>query len=151
MKLKTLVGSADRIMLLILPFFIIGTILNVLFPKFFSVGGPSDALKIVSIILLILGVVVYIWSVILILVKVPTNELITTGPYTLLKHPLYNGVSLLVLPWLGFLLNTWLGILVGLVLYLGRRLYAPEEEKKLSSAFGTAWDEYSRKVLLPWL
>jgi hypothetical protein len=53
MKLKTLVGSRDRIMLY-LPFLVIGLILNILFP-FFSVGGPSDALKLVSIILLVPG------------------------------------------------------------------------------------------------
>ena len=30
-----------------------------------------------------------------------------------MKHPLYTIVALLVLPWIGFLLNTWLGALIG--------------------------------------
>lgn len=37
-----------------------------------------------------------------------------------MKHPLYTAVALLVLPWLGFLLNTWLGALVGVVPYNGQ-------------------------------
>ncbi|MRR23658.1 hypothetical protein EG830_11845 [bacterium] len=60
-------------------------------------------------------------------------------------------VALLVLPWLGFLLNTWLGLLVGLAVYTGSRLYAPEEEKILARIFGERWDSYRKKVLLPWL
>jgi len=60
-------------------------------------------------------------------------------------------VALLVLPWFGFLLNTWLGLLIGLVVYTGSRLYAPEEEKILAKIFGERWDSYRKKVLLPWL
>jgi protein-S-isoprenylcysteine O-methyltransferase Ste14 len=67
------------------------------------------------------------------------------------EHPLYTGVALLVLPWVGFLLNTWLGLLIGIVLYVGSRLYSPAEEEKLSKTFGSIWDEYGKKVLIPWL
>lgn len=150
-QLKELVGSGDRIMLLTAPFLIIGLILNILFPAWFSVGGPSIGLQIISIILLIPGVVFWLWSVVLVLSKVPQNHLITYGPYALVRHPLYTSVALLVLPWLGLLLNSWLGGLVGVVLYISSRLFSPEEEKKLAKNFGTAWDEYSQKVKIPWL
>jgi protein-S-isoprenylcysteine O-methyltransferase Ste14 len=151
MKLQVLVGSGDKIMLLTLPFLIIGLILNIMFPSFFSVGGPPTALKVISIIVLIPGVTLWLWSVALVLTKVPKKELITTGPYSLVKHPLYTSVALLVLPWIGFLLNTWLGVLIGLVLYVGSRIFAPEEEEVLSKTFGTTWDEYCHKVKIPWL
>ncbi len=151
MKLKILVGSGRKIGLFTLPFLAAGIILNILFPEVFQVGGPTEILRWISFAILIPGVVIWIWSVVLILVKVPRHELITTGPYALVLHPLYTGVALLVLPWLGFLLNTWLGLLVGLVLYAGSRLYAPEEEKILAKIFGESWEQYRRKVLLPWL
>ena len=151
MKLKVLVGSGDRIGLLTLPFLIIGLILNILFPSAFHVGGPPIALKVISIILLIPGVTIWIWSVVLILTKVPKKELITNGPYSLVKHPLYTGVALLVLPWIGFLFNTWLGVLIGIIVYIGSRIFSPEEEEILSKTFGTAWDEYCNKVKIPWL
>ncbi len=35
MKLKVLVGSADKIWLFTLPFFAVGLLLNILFPEFF--------------------------------------------------------------------------------------------------------------------
>jgi protein-S-isoprenylcysteine O-methyltransferase Ste14 len=151
MKLKVLVGSGDKIGLLTLPFVIIGLILNIMFPSLFNVGGPSIVLKVISIIILIPGVIIWIWSVVLILIKVPQQELITNGPYSLVKHPLYAGVALLVLPWLGFLLNTWLGVLIGIVLYIASRVFWPEEEATLSKTFGTTWDEYCHKAKIPWL
>jgi protein-S-isoprenylcysteine O-methyltransferase Ste14 len=77
--------------------------------------------------------------------------LITNGPYALVKHPLYTGVALLVLPSLGLLVDTWLGILIGIVLYGASRIFEPEEERTLSETFGPAWDEYRRRVKIAWL
>jgi protein-S-isoprenylcysteine O-methyltransferase Ste14 len=151
MNVKVLVGSGDRIALFTLPFLIVGLILNVAYPSLFDVGGPSNVLRVVSIVVLVPGVAVWLWSIILILTKVPNGELITSGPYSLVKHPLYTSVALLVLPWIGFLLNTWLGALIGVVLYIGSRKFAPTEEAELSKTFGTSWDEYANTVKIPWL
>lgn len=151
MNLKNLIGSGDRIMLLTLPFLIIGLILNIVFPSWFSVGGPGAALRVLSFVILIPGVVIWLWSVALVLIKVSQGRLITRGPYALVKHPLYTSVALLVLPWVGFLLNSWLGALVGLVLYLASRRYSPAEEEALAESFGSEWEAYRKKVLLPWL
>ena len=151
MNIKRLTGSADRIMLPTLPFLIIGLVLNVLRPSLFSVGGPPTALKALSIIVLIPGVAIWIWSAVLILTEVPKQELITSGPYSVVKHPLYTGVALLVLPWIGLLFNSWLGVLIGIILYVASRIFSPEEERTLSTAFGPAWDEYCTNVKIPWL
>ena len=151
MKSGSLVGSGDKLGRLTLPVLIIGLVLNVLMPSLFSVGGPPIVLKVISIIILIPGVAIWLWSVALIITKAAKGELITNGPYSLVKHPIYTSVALLVLPWTGFLFNTWLGILVGAVLYLGSRIYAPEEEVLLAKTFGPAWAEYCKRVKIPWL
>jgi protein-S-isoprenylcysteine O-methyltransferase Ste14 len=57
----------------------------------------------------------------------------------------------MVLPWLGFLFNTWLGALIGVILYIASRIFSPEEEKTLAKTFGPTWDEYYKKVKIPWL
>lgn len=150
MKFKILVGNGRKIGLFTLPLLIIGLILNILFPSYFNIGGPSIALKVISVFILIPGITIWIWSVVLILTKIPRKELIINGPYALMKHPLYTGVALLVLPWVGILCNTWLGILIGLVVYIGSRLFSPEEEKILSKVFGGAWDDFCKKVKLSW-
>lgn len=151
MNMKVLVGSGNKIGLLTLPFLLIGLIFNLMFPAFFSVGGPSIVMKVISIILVIPGVIIWIWSVVLILTKIPRKELITSGPFSLVKHPLYTGVALFVLPWVGFLLDTWLGVLIGMVVYVGSRIFSPQEEEVLAKTFSATWDEYCNKVKIPWL
>ncbi len=151
MTLKELVGSGGRIWLFTLPILAVGLVLNILYPAVFRVGGPSHILRTISFLMLIPGIVIWWWSTALIATKARRGELITTGPYALIKHPIYTSVGLLVIPSACFLLNTWLGALVGIVLYIGARRYAPEEEKTLSRTFGPAWDAYVGKVKMPWL
>lgn len=150
MKIKDLIGSGDKIILFTLPFIIIGIGLNIIYPKWLTVGGPPVWLLILSIIVLIPGLIIWLWSVYLILAIVPKHKLITWGPYALIKHPIYSGFGILVLPWIGFLLNSWVGALVGGALYVATRLFGPEEEKLLSNEFKEEWTEYIDKVLVPW-
>ena len=146
-----LIGSGDKIMLFVLPFLAAGLILNIAFPSIFSVGGPPAALRLVSIAGLLVGVAIWAWSIGLILMRVPRGELITSGPYAVVKHPLYTAVALLVLPSIGFLANTWLGAAVGVVMYAASRRFAPAEEASLAKTHGQAWTDYTQTVRIPWL
>lgn len=151
MKISTLMGSGRKIGAFSLPFFVIGITINYFYPQIFRIDGSSGPLFWISILFLLLGVINWAWSVILILIKVPRKELITTGPFSLVKHPLYVGFVFLIIPWAGFLLNSWLGIVLGLVLYIAIRIFAPKEEQILSKIFGKDWDDYTKKVILPWI
>ena len=138
-------------MLFTLPFLILGLALNDAFPSAFGGGGPAPVLRIVSIVASIVGIAIWIWSVLLILMKVPRGELITTGPYAVVKHPIYTTVSFLVLPWIGFLFDTWVWAGIGIVLYVGSRLFSPREEAELSERFGASWNTYLHAVRIGWL
>lgn len=151
MKLQLLIGSGRKIGIFFFPFLLIGLSLNYFYPDFFAIGGPPLGLFWLSIFFLFVGIVNWVWTVVLLLTKVPQKKLITTGPYVIVKHPLYVGMALLVLPWLSILMNSWLGIILGLVMYVGSRLYSPEEEEILFAAFGNEWLDYREKVLLPWI
>jgi protein-S-isoprenylcysteine O-methyltransferase Ste14 len=151
MKLKILVGSGRKIGIFTLPFLIAGVVANIFFPFVFSVGGPQNAFFMTSAIILSLGIIVWFWTVYLILTKIPRNELITYGPYSIVKHPLYTAVAFLVIPWIGFLCNTWLGVFIGIIVYIGSRIYSPEEEKILSKVFGNTWETYCQTVTIKWL
>jgi protein-S-isoprenylcysteine O-methyltransferase Ste14 len=117
----------------------------------FTIGGPPTWLGVLSVLVLLVGVVNWAWCVYLLLTKVPRHELITNGPYAVLKHPLYTRAGLLVLPWLGFLLNTLLGAAIGIVLYVASRMFAPAEEVELAQTFSAVWDAHTAEVKLPWL
>jgi protein-S-isoprenylcysteine O-methyltransferase Ste14 len=146
-----LVGSGDRIWLATLPFLIVGLIMNIANPSWFQVGGPPTALRVVSVVLLTLGAAIWAWSVTMVVTQVPKGRLMTHGPYAVVMHPLYTAVALLVLPSLGFLLDTWLGAVLGVVMYTASRIFERTEERNLSQTFGNAWTEYRRAVWVPWL
>lgn len=148
--LKLLTGSGDKIGPVFLPFVILGFILNYIFPSLFIIP-VYYLLKVLGLTLLVLGLIVCLWSQILILINVPKIQLITNGPYVLVKHPLYTGASLLVLPALGFIFNNWLGLIFGIILYITTRIYRHEEEERMKKVFGGKYEKYSKDVPLPWL
>jgi len=151
LDLRKLVGSGDRIALFALPFVIGGVVIHIANPALFAVDATSGPIRTVAIFVLTIGVLTWAWSVGLILSRVPKGELITSGPYAVVRHPLYTSVGLLVLPAVGVLLGTWLGVLVGAAVYIGSRLFAPAEEAELRKTFGAEWEAYARSVKLPWL
>ncbi|HSL75834.1 MAG TPA: isoprenylcysteine carboxylmethyltransferase family protein [Candidatus Limnocylindrales bacterium] len=149
--LKELVGSGDRIALFALPFTILGSAIQVADPDRLAFDGSSQPSRAIAIVASTVGGLIWAWSVGLILAKVPKGDLITTGPFAVVKHPVYTSVGLLVLPSLGILMGTWLGAIVGVAVYAGSRLFAPAEEAELRDRFGASWDAYARSVKLPWL
>ena len=151
LDLKQLVGSGDRIALFALPFVIVGFVVQIALPSLLAVdafratgargrdvpvGGRRPGVGVVRRPDPVAGA---------------EGRLITTGPYAVVKHPLYTSVALLVLPALGVLLGTWLGVAIGVAVYVGSRLFAPAEEAELHETFGPEWETYARSVKLPWL
>jgi protein-S-isoprenylcysteine O-methyltransferase Ste14 len=150
-SLRSLIGSGDRIALFTLPFVLVALALWAFDPSRVAVDGSSPAVRAIALVALAVGVVGWAWSAVLILTLVPKGELITTGPFAVVKHPLYTSVGLLVLPAAGILLGTWLGVVIGVGLYVGARLFAPAEERELRTTFGARWEAYEQRVVLPWL
>jgi protein-S-isoprenylcysteine O-methyltransferase Ste14 len=97
------------------------------------------------------GLTICAWSAALIVRKVPREELITSGPYSIVKHPLCTSVAVPVLRWIGFIFDTWLGAVIGIILYIGSRMFAPAEEAELSRIFDATWDGYCTAVRMPWV
>jgi protein-S-isoprenylcysteine O-methyltransferase Ste14 len=150
MRLKILVGAGSRVMGLTLPFIIVGVIANVLWPSVFHMGRGTVGL-VAGIVLLVTGVPMWLTSVAQILIFVPKGTLITKGPFALVLHPLYTSVALLVLPGCGLVIDTWLGIALGAILYVSSRIFSRAEEKILAGIFPEEYPAYRAKVLLPWL
>ena len=74
------------------------------------------------------------------------HDLITSGPYALVRHPIYTGM-------LGMLVATGVGVgrlpyyLAGAAVYItGTMLRARVEERLLRATFGTRYDDYARRV-----
>jgi protein-S-isoprenylcysteine O-methyltransferase Ste14 len=150
-SLRTLIGSGDRIALFTVPVMLVALVLWAFDPERVAFDGSNPVVRAVTLVGLGVGLVGWAWSAVLILTRVPKGELITGGPFAVVKHPLYTSVGLLVLPAVGILVGTWLGIVIGVALYVGARLFAPAEERELRRTFGARWDAYEQRVLLPWV
>ncbi len=150
MKIKTVVGAGDQIIGFTLPLALIGISLNIIYPQFFRMNAGLPGM-ISGFIFLITGVPVWLISIVQILVYVPQNKLITTGPFAIVLHPLYTSVSLLVIPGISFIFDSWSGIAIGVFLYIFSRIFSVKEDKKLEDIFSNEYRLYRSKVLLPWL
>lgn len=79
------------------------------------------------------------------------HRLITTGPFALVRHPMYLGI---LMTGLGGLLiyRTWTWVFVALN-FVGLVARAWREEQVLSAEFGSQWQAYSRQVpaLIPFI
>jgi protein-S-isoprenylcysteine O-methyltransferase Ste14 len=150
MNIKQLVGAGDKIMGFTLPFALAGIILNILYPQWFIMNTGLTGI-IIGSALLVFGVPFWLISVVQMLQYVPQNKLITKGPFLLVQHPIYTSVALLVIPGLAFVFDTWVGILIGVILYSISRIFRGQEEKKLKGLFTEEYEKYRSKVLFPWL
>jgi protein-S-isoprenylcysteine O-methyltransferase Ste14 len=72
------------------------------------------------------------------------HELVTTGPFALLRHPMYFGVLLAAIGAL-LIFKTW-AMLVFLPMSLVVLFRAEWEEKLLEREFGVTWKTYAAKV-----
>jgi protein-S-isoprenylcysteine O-methyltransferase Ste14 len=74
------------------------------------------------------------------------HDLITTGPYRFVRHPIYTAMlGLLLATGLAFSRPVWLG--AGLLTFLaGTALRIRVEERLLRATFGETYDAYARQV-----
>ena len=80
------------------------------------------------------------------------HELITSGPYALVRHPIYTGLSL---AFIGSAVarGEWRGVLAVVLVVWSFWVKLKFEERWMRQQFGQAYDEYSRRVpaLVPFL
>lgn len=150
MNIKQLIGSGDKIMKFTLPFAIIGIVLNVIYPQWFKINLEKTVF-IIGTVLLILGIPFWIISVVQMLKYVPQKKLITRGPYRIILHPIYTSVALLVIPGFSLLFDTWVGLAIGVILYIFSRLFRHMEDSELESIFKEEYKTYRSSVIFPWL
>ena len=80
------------------------------------------------------------------------HELVTSGPYRLVRNPIYLGLFGLLIG-VGLVLSRWWALAAGIVLFLiGNHIRIRSEERLLRAAFGGRFDDYAARVpaFFPW-
>jgi len=131
--------------------------LGIMFLSRDSLPISSTAGKITGAITLFLGMAVFLWislylrEAFLGITTPVTDQLIVTGPYRWIRHPLYLSMIIILLG-IGIALKSLWGIISIFLLFLPALCYrALLEEKSLYFKFGDAWTEYHRhtRFLIP--
>ena len=74
------------------------------------------------------------------------HELVTAGPYSVVRNPIYLGMFGLMLG-TGLVLATWWSLVAAIVIYLlGNGIRIRAEEQLLEETFGTQFQEYANRV-----
>ena len=81
-----------------------------------------------------------------------SHQLITTGLYRHVRHPLYLGMLCSALG-LAFLFRSWIGLAVMIPILVGLLLRIKDEEALMHKEFGQAWEAYCTQSwrLIPYL
>ncbi len=112
----------------------------------------NDIAKNIGIILVICGMSIVVISVIYIKkaifgeVKPTIDKLVVNGPYRIIRHPVYFGMTIAIAG-VPISLNSWIGLLSVFIFFLPSEIYrAKLEEKALYEKFGKEWEEYLKNT-----
>lgn len=73
------------------------------------------------------------------------HELITGGPYRLVRHPIYSGLELAFVG-MALAIGQWRGVLAAIVTLIAVAHRMVVEERLMRQQFGAAYDDYAQRV-----
>jgi protein-S-isoprenylcysteine O-methyltransferase Ste14 len=141
-------GEGPKIILVTAVYLTIAYYLNKNFHSHFVIIDNTNLLNTLAIILAIIGLIFWLWSVVLLLMNFSKGKLIKTGPYAIFFHPIYDSFTFFLLPALTFYLNSDIFFNASAILFLGTIFWGRNEEKYLAEKFGKEYAEYRKRVWL---
>jgi protein-S-isoprenylcysteine O-methyltransferase Ste14 len=97
-------------------------------------------------ILLALGVPMWLTAAISVMRAYNRDELVTSGVFALVRHPVYSSAIVFNLPALALLTRSWPLFLTPLVAYAVFKLSIHREDEYLERRFGQAYLDYRARV-----
>jgi len=91
------------------------------------------------------------WSVTARLVE--GHKLVTIGPYSFVRHPIYTGMFGMLLA-TGLAISYWMALVLGVLIFaIGTAIRVRSEERLLREAFGAQFENYTQRVpaVVPYL
>ena len=134
-----------------------GLVWGVRRPIFTPIVSSSGAVSIVTGLLAICTAVSSVWLVTMAVRTlgkewsitarlVEGHKLATSGPYALVRHPIYSGMLGMLLA-TGLAISHWAALLAALLIFfIGTTIRVRSEEKLLREAFGEQFETYARRV-----
>ena len=143
----TRVGIGIKLLSAMVATFLLTGILTFLLPGIFRIDFISEStLQLTAITLIAIGLVLKLSSS-----RVPSTafkhkELITTGVFSYIRHPMYSSWILFIAPGIALLFRSWLMLAASLIGYLSFRHLIKEEDEYLTRMFGQTYLDYRSRV-----
>ncbi|HLN21120.1 MAG TPA: methyltransferase [Bacteroidales bacterium] len=146
-KSMTLFGCGPKLALMCLPYIILSLSVMFVYPEFFSIGVLDNMpVKMAGFIWLGLGCTFWIYSAIYFLKNFKPGELITSGPFSLCRNPIYASIIVFIIPSLALIFHSGLLFTIAIVLYIGFKLSIHGETIVLRRIFGEKYEKYEESV-----
>lgn len=115
------------------------------YPGRFTLPGiPYWIWATAATVLLVAGILACIHSVRVFNAGYRKGQLVTGGPYAVVRHPIYAAWILLILPGLVLYCRSWLMLVVPLAAYASFKIFISREEVYLNDRFGPAYAQYRK-------
>lgn len=150
-------GAAEQVSFYLIFLVLSGTIVCAFL---FANETVSSIMRIFSCILLWCGVSLRLWGILHLkqqftrhVVVASGDQLVSSGPYRFLRHPLYSGLLLITMSFPLFTGQFGLFILSGLLMFIFLLYRIRIEEAMLTKGFGPAYTVWAakRKRLIPFI
>ena len=143
----TRVGIGIKLLAAMAVTFLLTWILTCLQPDIFCIDFISaSTLRIAAIALIGVGIAIKLSSS-----RVPSTafkkkELITTGIFSCIRHPMYSSWILFIAPGIALLFRSWLMLAASLIGYFSFKRLIKEEDEYLTRSFGQTYLDYRSRV-----
>ncbi len=140
-------GVGPRIAAASLTYSALAAVLTWAYPRECLVGVLTiPVIRTLAIILIAIGVVIWILGIVGAMRAYNRDELITTGIFAVVRHPVYSAWIVFNFPGLALLTTSWPFLITPLVAYAVFKLSIHVEDAYLAERFGQAYLEYRRRV-----
>ena len=106
----------------------------------------NDAVFIFALALIAASVAMWLIGAATVMKAYNRDQLVTSGPYSLVRHPLYSGWIVMILPAIALLAGSWPMLLAPLVAYTAFKLLIRREDEYLERRYGRSYLEYRGRV-----
>jgi protein-S-isoprenylcysteine O-methyltransferase Ste14 len=139
-------GVGPKMALTLVPFIVLFSILNIIFSPAFQLPINQIWVIPIGIVLIIIGVIIFIKSEILLAKAYKASELLITGFYGHMRHPMYGSFILLITPGIVIMINSWILFFIPFIFYIIFRIFIKQEESYCLKKFGEKYTHYKKNV-----
>ena len=111
-----------------------------------EISYQPRAVRNVGLVLIAIWICWHAWSIKTISQWWWHDRLCTTGPYRIVRHPIYAGAILLGALGLALLFNSWIMLLLPVLMYVAYSILVRKEEAMMTAVFGGEYQRYAAKT-----